>query len=320
MANVPAISSDDALYGGVDSLVVALDTTALSPVDSIPDSLRDVGLRPPYALYRALFSQARLRYSFSDSVLLNADDSILLNLVQSDTVLQNLSIHTYSDLQPLRSSRSDAAPFGVLMLLMAFFAYTKNRYKNYIEEAYHAFGSLNLTRQFYEENSGYSRIVALLSNLLSVLVFGTLAYIICWKLAGAPSHDVRLFTVCFASVSMLFLFKYITLQSIALILPPVSGIVQFYLFNLRMIFAFLSVLFIPVIGVLTFASDDLAFSALGILVIGLISGVSLGVYRGIVIGKDIILDNKWHFFLYLCIFEIAPVIVVVKFIKIYFFS
>lgn len=77
----------------------------------------------------------------------------------------------------------------------------------------------------------------------------------------------------------------------------------------------MGVIIMPITLLTAFAQKNIATLSMQALIITFIFLILYQIYRGILISKDIIRVHKFHFFLYLCAFEISPYLILFKIIQ-----
>ncbi len=218
---------------------------------------------------------------------------------------------TYN-LQPLRQKQNNAAIFYGLLITVLILTYIKHTFGAYLKGVYNAFRNENLANQFFEEYNHQILPAKVLFNINIVLVFSMFVYLLL-RYFGKLSYlgDAQLMLLVVVGVSLVVGLRYLTLYAISKVLP-VQETIQFYLFNLKIVNIILSILLLPVLFLMAFSYPFLK----GILVylgIGLTVGVLIyGYYRGVSVSKKVVAFHKFHFFVYLCTLEIAPLLIIYK--------
>ena len=143
---------------------------------------------------------------------------------------------------------------------------------------------------------------------------GILIYLFLTKYDQTLGNLILLACILFVGVLYLVRHSVMRLFEIAF---PVEKEVRQYDFTIVIFNIFLGLLLFPVNAVAAFSGPGTSavFIYLGI-------GLVILIYvfrqlRGLFIGLEFLLHNKFHFFLYLCTVEIAPLLILGKFILSY---
>ncbi|MEO7175062.1 MAG: DUF4271 domain-containing protein, partial [Saprospiraceae bacterium] len=175
-----------------------------------------------------------------------------------------------------------------------------------------------ILRGFFNEN--YLRMMFRVQNpsvylsyaliyLFFVLNAGLFVYLLFKRenVLGART-DLALFFWCVLGLGAIYGLKHLILRLIGAIFP-VNREVQFFGFTLLIFNSLLGLLLLPVNAVLAFAPEWLSKYMIPL---GLILFVLVYFYRqlrGLLIGSKYLTGNPFHFFVYLCTVEIAPIII-----------
>lgn len=203
--------------------------------------------------------------------------------------------------------------FGLSLGLLLFLALTATLYRYYIEKIFRAFINHNILTHIYREHGGVNMVPYMLLYAVSVVVFGLFAYLILThflgNLAFSPSWKWVLY--CIGGVLAVLLLKHSAVGAAALVSPAAREL-SFYNFTIAIFNQVAGLVLLPIVLLLAFAPNS--FSSI-FLYIGL--AVLLVVYallylRGLLIGSRYLAHNKFHFFMYLCTVEIAPLFILIK--------
>jgi hypothetical protein len=119
--------------------------------------------------------------------------------------------------------------------------------------------------------------------------------------------------ICIGGVALIYVIKHAILYTLAAIFP-VSKEIKLYNFIIIITGIVIGLLLAPINIFMLFSSDSLTtmlvYTGLGIIALMYV----VRVLRSFFVNASIILDNKFHFLLYLCAVEIAPALVLVKLI------
>jgi hypothetical protein len=95
---------------------------------------------------------------------------------------------------------------------------------------------------------------------------------------------------------------------------PFKKEIGFYQFNEVQINRLAGIGVLPFLFIISFSPEFLSVIALKVSLL-LLSGLLVFRYlRGFVIGRDFFTNNKFHFLIYICALEIAPLVIIIKLI------
>lgn len=292
--------------------------TAVTDSSVIPDSLAQPNSLP-YPLYRALFNQARIRQTTAvdSSGKLSAADSLLLDAVLQDTLLQRIDRGIEYDLQiPRPRPHSDVPLFSLLFSTVALFAYTRHRYGGIANPMIQSFYNVYLARQHYEDTGLNYSMASFLLSLNVAVVLGIFIFLgFDYLSINQPLPDAFCLAACCLLVALLLWLKRGVLYLLGTIALPMHPVVDFYLFNRDIILNTTAVALLPLLVVAAFALPDLGVWAWLSGIVILLLAFAYSYYRGLLVVKDFVLYHKFHFLLYLCTFEIAPWFIIVKLLR-----
>lgn len=220
--------------------------------------------------------------------------------------------------QPSRGKDSAQArqriQFLVVSVIFVLLAFLMTLLRSVVGRTYQAFLKENLLSQLFREVEGRGIWPFLLLYLLFLFNVGSFIYFALqyWKVT-TPFSPWGLFGLCLLGVTLLVLAKHIVLAIIGFIFP-VEKEENRYQF-LIIVFGIMLGLFLAPVNIL------LAYGPNNIhpyLVQGTLGGVVLvylfRILRGILIANRFIALHKFHFLLYICSVEVAPVIILYKLI------
>lgn len=217
-------------------------------------------------------------------------------------------------------AKAPLLPDGRFKLVMTFIILTLltvlvTLFRPYISRVYRSVTNENLLNQYFRERETGRYLPY---NLLYFLFFINAGYF-CYQLSryyGAYVFSSPLYSFLFITGSILLLFtgKHLLLILLGYIFP-IEKELSLYSFSITVFSIFLGLALIPVNLLIAYAPDYLTFVAiyLGFFVIG--AFYAFRSLRGLFIANKYLLDNFFHFLLYICTVEIAPILLLVKVVK-----
>jgi len=229
------------------------------------------------------------------------------------------STELFSELFAMSDNSSQKTPqwlIFVLLGLLSFMSILVAIYRKTTGAAFHAFFNVGAARNLHRDQQSFLKIESFSSYILFVMCMGTF----CFLIPQILLEDVQFNTIGALSLSIggvagLYILKHLQLKIIALVLPFPQE-VDFYNFIISNTNKVLAYILIPVLFLLAYspstAQETVLYFSLGLLAI-------IYIYRsliGLAIAGSIILFHKFHFFVYLCAVEIAPILVLLKVLSI----
>lgn len=216
--------------------------------------------------------------------------------------------------KPAEPKKSDWLLFVLLIIVLAYSAFLSTFSLGQIRKTFDAFLRFNMSNLMYRDQQG--EVVSwksILLYVLYVLVLGTFLYLSLslFQVNFIESATLRLLT-CIGIVAFEAIFRHIVLSFITLIFPFKKEMGH-YNFNIGVFNQVIGIVMIPFFIFLAFGPETMRVYGfwLGIGLLGII--YCYRAIRGLFIAEKYISVHKFHFLLYLCTVEIAPIIVLIKF-------
>lgn len=201
--------------------------------------------------------------------------------------------------------------FFVVLVLMALVVANA---RGAIQNAYSAVLNDSALRQIYKEPIGWGNLSYLALYILSWVSVSIFAFLL-FNHYGIklPYSKGTLFFFCLLTISGLFLLRHAVLYILANVFP-INKEVRTYSFILMTAGILTGLLLMPFNIFIAFSPTELSgffvYGALGIIVITYL----VRSLRGLTVATPFLMDNKFHFLLYLCTVEFAPLLVFAKFL------
>ena len=200
--------------------------------------------------------------------------------------------------------------FWVMLLMMIFLALEVTLFKSLIGKVYRAFTNDNILKLLHREQRDIISFPYLLLYIFFFVNFGIFSFLT-FNYFGVIPKSLDILFYCIIGIGTLFFLKHILLKIVEIIFPVQKEIKQ-YSFSLVIFSSMLGFALVPFNIVVAFASPGFAKIALyG----GLITVFGITVFcilRGLFLASKYLSFHKFHFFMYLCTVEIAPVLVIIK--------
>lgn len=292
-----AVANDSASNIVSDSTGIAA-TTDTAATDSIP--------------------KARAYYIFNDSILNTISPAQLVYTAEyielPPPVVHIRPVVDEADIKPLNRKRHPSWLFTILTLQFILIVYLRVAFIRYAEEQYRSFFNLNISQQVFREQELSMPFPALLLSINGILSYSVLLYlsldyldILTWLTPGT------LFLACLGMVFGTASLKYVLMWFTAAIFPFRDEL-NFYNFNFFLNIKVLGAILLPINFVVAYAPQELTeWTIIGAASVMAIAYLGLAV-KGLAIAKNYLAFHKFHFIVYFCSLEIAPVLVFAKLI------
>lgn len=203
--------------------------------------------------------------------------------------------------------------FYILVGLLLFFAILRLLFPKYLADLWRLFFRTTLKQRQLTEQLSQTPLPSLLFNLLFVVAGGLYSSFLFYYVEGRiPVSNFWLFALyCCAGLAAVYLVKFITLKATGWVFN-VRSLTDTYIFIVFIINKVLGIFLLPVLFIVAFSGQGIANGAwvLSWIVIG-----GLLFYRYILALSAVrtyVQVSVFHFFLYFCAFEVAPVLLLYK--------
>jgi hypothetical protein len=208
--------------------------------------------------------------------------------------------------------------FYSILLLILFYALLRNAFPKYFNDLFRLFFRTTMKQRQIREQLMQTPFPSVLLNSFFVISAGLyLSFLIDHYQLNPLGNFWLLFLYCVIGLTGLYLMKYLGLKVIGWVFNRKEA-ANSYLFVVFIINKMAGLLLLPFLVLLAFTSGNLYMVALTLSYIAL---AGLLAYRFILtytVVRNQVRVNPFQFFLYLCAFEIAPLLLVYKLLLIYF--
>ena len=209
------------------------------------------------------------------------------------------------------------ALFYLLVGMLLIYGFVNNMYPQYFQKLFSQFSQSSMRMMQNREQLLNNSVASLLLNLCFILSFSLMASLLIYNRHLLPISFWLVYLYICLFFTSLYLGKYICLE-IAGAIFSTKELVKTYIFVVFMINKVLGILLLPFILILAFAKP-IYFPAAIIGAGGL--SVLLFLYRylfSLTSVRNKLHISSFHFFLYLCAFEILPIMILYKLVVQYF--
>ncbi len=254
----------------------------------------------PLKDYKNYFSQKKNAFKLYNELVTKSKDAPIIFRIEQRFSLPDKDILFYSI-------------FGLLFL----FAFVHNVYPQYYPKLFSQFNQSSLRMMQNREQLLQNNLASLLMNIGFILSFSLMATLLIFNRHLLPLSFWEGYVYICLFFTSLYIGKFLFLL-LARYTFNTMELVQTYIFVIFMINKVLGVLLVPFILILAFAKPYFYnFAIVGSAVLA----VLLILYRylfSLTTIRNKLHINSFHFFLYLCAFEIVPILILYKLVVQYF--
>ena len=202
--------------------------------------------------------------------------------------------------------------FWIFLITLSLMAIVVANARSSVRNAYQAIMSNNALRQIYRLQAGWGNVAQMALYLLFLLNAGIFAFLMVYRFLGqSPMNQFWTFLYCVAGVSLAFLIKHTILYIISSIFP-IAKEVKLYNFIIITSGILLGLILLPLNIFIAYSPEILgnmltyiAFGAIGIVYL-------VRSLRSLSVASPYLANDQFHFLIYLCAVELAPLMVLTK--------
>jgi hypothetical protein len=304
------------------SLLVSCSLFSQSPTDTLSQKSDTVvpKLPPKPAARRNEPRSNRIIKTPVDSVFNNQVPAWHSSETAENRLSPSLSDHPYFNLKATairhteirRQTKSNDLVFYVLLGLFFYFALVKIMFNKYVSNLMAIFLRITLKQQQLREQLLQSPLPSLLLNILFVVNGGIyLSLLLDFYGATVVNHFWLQAAYCCLLLVLIYTGKLIVLKSLGWVFN-IQRAADTYLFIVFLVNKMLGIFLLPFLVLIIFepANAKQVFVTLSLILI-----ISLLLYRFVFSFRPVQNEIRWslfHFFIYLCAFELAPLILIYK--------
>jgi Domain of unknown function (DUF4271) len=202
--------------------------------------------------------------------------------------------------------------FWIFLMTLILMAFVVSNARVAVQNAYQALLSDNALRQIHRDQVGWGNFGQLALYGLFWLNMGIFVFLMYYRYVGqSPFGQFATFLLCVGGVSAAFLIKHTILFVVANVFP-IGKEVKLYNYIILTGGIFLSLILLPINIFIAYSPDSLKeffiYAAFGI--IALVYFVRS--LRSLSVASPFLMTDQFHFLLYLCAVEIAPIMILIK--------
>jgi hypothetical protein len=209
------------------------------------------------------------------------------------------------------------ALFYALIILALFFAFIKLAFPRYLADLFRVAFRTTLKQRQIGEQLVQTPLPSLLLNIFFLLTGGLYIDFLLQHYHLVPADDFWLFYFySFLFLAVIYLIKFFGLKLSGTIFN-ISDTTNAYIFIVFMINKIIGICLLPCLVLLAFSDHDLYLIAFTLAYAGVFALVAYRFFLAYGLVRNQIRLNPFHFFLYLCAFEIVPLLLIYKLLLIW---
>ena len=201
--------------------------------------------------------------------------------------------------------------FVTLFSLLLYLAFVMTVYRDQVNKIMSAFGNGQYLVQMYREQGQRWNFHFWVIYALFVVSVGVFCYQLAKHFNAPMGGPLTGLLLCMGGVTFITVLRHILLKVIAAIFPFFKEL-NIYDFTITIFDQALGMILVPFVVFIAFAPSTVQNLAmyLAIGVIGIL--YTYRSFRGLTIAAKYIIEHRFHFLLYLCTVEIAPLLILIK--------
>ncbi len=222
------------------------------------------------------------------------------NIIKSSEYLNRPSIGSRS---------SNNFLFWFLLLSSGILAIVLNTKSKAISLIYRSLINENMLKLFYREES--VKVSTYLFLLYFVFCINTAVYIYLISLYYGGPSGINTFFLILAGVFAVYIVRHLSLSVLGIVFK-ISKNTSLYGFTIMVFNHFAGLFLLPLNLLIAFGPESVKEIIIGISFLIILILVFLRTVRGIFIVSEYLIDRLFQIFIYLCAFEIAPILILIK--------
>ena len=286
----------------IDSVVAMRDTTVMEPPIPVLETGDSISRRP-----RILDSTWRVR-----------DSMPLLEQVAAHHPYFRFAVRPTQFRSDIRQFQGKEILFYVITALLILFALFKLAFAKYFNDLFRVFFRTTLKQRQIKDQLMQTPLPSLAFNFFFVASTGLYVDFMLYYFNFKPVDNFwLLYLYCCVGLSVIYFVKYVGLK-ICGWLFNMKGAADSYIFIVFIINKVIGIFLLPFLIFLAFTDDPLYSITLVISWAGLAGLLLYRFILGFAAVRNEVRFNLFHFFLYLCAFEIAPLILIYRLLLLVF--
>jgi len=255
------------------------------------------------------FCEAKSQDSIGADSTIQAVTDSLQDIRSQEKALHN-PVYPF-EIKPVKSTRQPVWLFLIFLFQLMLIAYLRLSFSKMLDDMFKAVMNLNIASQLYREQQQTTTVSAILFNVIFILSGGIFLFLINQHFGWMSDNSIVSMLFFLWAVIVLYSLRYGIFKFVALVFPFGNELEQ-YNFNFFLVQKFMGLALVLFNLMIAYAPEEmttpLIIAAL-IIVVLLIIGRTI---KGLAIARNLMTHYPFHFFVYICTLEIAPLCILVK--------
>ncbi len=216
------------------------------------------------------------------------------------------------EIHPIKTNHKPAFLFILIVFQIGLLAYLRKSFPKSLEEMTRSLMNLTLAQQLYREQELTMPVSAIFYNINFVLSGGIFLFLLNGHYNWTENESSFVTMLFFLwAVIVLYSLKYGSMKFAAIIFP-FGNEVNHYNFNFFLAQKIIGILLIPINLFIAYSPESLQAALIIIaLILHALFIIGIGL-KGLEISRNLLQHDAFHYFIYICALEIAPVCILVK--------
>jgi Domain of unknown function (DUF4271) len=237
---------------------------------------------------------------------------LYLKKISQENVFLKPGKQRFVDTNPIRPYRNMDWLIYLMAGVLLVLSVIRLAYRKYFSDLFRAFLNPTLSQRQLKDQLSQSPFPNMLLNIFFAIALGLYFYLVLYRQQVFPQAEPWLLIPgLVVMVAVVYGFKYIMLRFCGWLFGN-SELADAYIFILYLINKILGVLLVPFLVIIAFCKPEIARTFLYISLFFIVLLIIYRYIRSYSLVRQYLSFSKLHFFLYLCAFEVAPVLILTK--------
>ena len=226
-------------------------------------------------------------------------------------VKQNIQEEKESNMPASTNTERPAFLFWLVIFLVLFFSVLMMVFRGELGNIYRAFTNENFMKLLHRQGSGFIYPAHVLYYIFFFFNAALFLHLASHRLLGVPALQLPVYLMILICIILLLAGKQVLLYILGGIFPFRKTVYR-YGFMITIFSLVLGLLLFPLNVLIAYTSPfiSMVVVVIGIIIVGCVYGYRF--LRGIFLSRKYLSLYKFHFFMYLCAVEVAPLAIIIK--------
>ncbi|PSL49593.1 uncharacterized protein DUF4271 [Chitinophaga niastensis] len=237
---------------------------------------------------------------------------LYMKKIEQENVFLKPGKPRFNDTNPVRPLRNMDWLIYVISGVLLVLSIVRMAYTKYFSDLFRAFLNPTLSQRQLKDQLSQAPFPNMLLNIFFSIVLGLYLYLVLYRQQVFPDAEPWLLIPGLILLVMLvYGIKYTMLRFCGWLFGN-TELADAYIFILYLINKVLGVLLVPFLVIMAFCTPEIARTFLYISLFFIVLLIIYRYIRSYSLVRQYLSFSKLHFFLYLCTFEVAPVLILMK--------